>query len=83
MRNVHKIFIQLGFSDSMSLNDDSYERQPEHVHLCTMCFSGDIWAKQRCITHWDVYVARAINAQLCRKGSAYRTYRRWQIFVPC
>ena len=46
MRNVCKIFVQLCFSDSqlasVSLNDDSYERQPGRTAgVCAPLYEGN------------------------------------------
>ena len=59
-------------SQNVSLKDDSYKRQPERTaRACaplyegSSCVSAATFRLSSCITHWEVYRARAINIQLC------------------
>ena len=69
---------------------DSQEGQPECVHLCTkgnrncvLAATFKLGSWSIAFTHWEVYWARAINIQLCRKTLLTERKEGCRGFVPC
>ena len=86
MRNVSKIFVQLGFSDSQSpwawMTTIMKDSQKKCWSVCTFVWKGNscVSAATFELGNWKVYRARAIKHPVVWKGSAYWIYRRWQRF---
>ena len=67
----------------------SQEGQLESVHLCTKgnsCVSAvtfGLGSWSLAFTHWEVYRARAINMQLCKKAQLTKCIEGGRNFISC